>query len=85
MENLDKFLEEIQHLKDAKKLLEEILTGYDIYTGEFHFDNTGKLPTEKLINDLGHKKSTELPHLWKTKHEELNDKIRNYIEFDDSE
>lgn len=76
---LDKFLEEINELKEAKALLDHILGGYNIYDKTFNFDDTNKLPDPDLEFKIGHEKARE------ANAEVLNNKIRDYIKFDDSE
>lgn len=45
LENINNFIKEVEHLKDAKELLDEILVAYDIYGQEFNnsslFDKDG--------------------------------------------
>lgn len=45
LENINNFIKEVEHLKDAKELLDEILVAYDIYGQEFDnsslFDKDG--------------------------------------------
>jgi hypothetical protein len=70
---IEKFLEEIKHLQDAKLLLKVILSYYDIYTGIF--DN-------EKIEDF-EDKCRKNPGLFYK--DSLNTKIRDYLKFDDSE
>lgn len=45
LENINNFIKEVEHLKDAKELLDEILVAYDIYGQKFNnsslFDKDG--------------------------------------------
>jgi len=82
---LDKFLEEINELKEAKALLDDILRGYSVYEKTFNFNDTTKFPDPDLESKIGHEKARDAKHTWKTDAEVLNNKIRNYIKFDDSE
>ena len=82
---LDKFLEEINELKEAKALLDKILRGYDVYNKTFTFNDTDKFPDPDLESKIGYKKAQEAKHTWKTEAEVLNNQIRDYIKFDDSE
>lgn len=60
MENINKLIEELNKLKEAKSILDTILGSYNIYSGTI--DDT------LIKNDSS-----------------LNKRIRNYIDFDDSE
>jgi hypothetical protein len=82
---LDKFLEEINELKEAKALLDHILGGYNVYDKTFNFNDTNKFPDPELESKIGHEKAREAKYTWKTDAEVLNNRIRNYIKFDDSE
>ena len=75
METIDKFLHEINELKKAKRLLDDILFFYNIY--ENTFDN------ERIQKDDKQEKNFALKN--KVQRDTLNDSIRAYIQFDDSE
>lgn len=75
MSNLDieDIAKALNKAKEAKDLLDSILLYYDVYTGQF--EKIGKLDAEympKLDNGQYYKGS-------------LNNKIREYLKFDDSE
>lgn len=87
MDSLDGFLGEMYDLKEAKVLLDDILQHYDIYRRQFNkLDDTNKIPDPKLEKALGldiHK--PDYQHMRTTEAGILNDRIRAYIRFDDSE
>ena len=87
MESLDSFLGEIHDLKEAKLLLDDILQHYDIYGRQFNkLDDTLKIPNPTLQKALGSDiDKPEYAHMRTTEAGILNDRIRDYQRFDDSE
>lgn len=87
MDSLDGFLGEIHDLKEAKVLLDDILQHYDIYRRQFNkLDDTSKVPNPKLERALGSDiYKPEYAHMRTTEAGILNDRIRAYTRFDDSE
>lgn len=65
------FINNLQELIDTQKLLDEILSHYDIYKNEF--DNQKIQSIDKDLENLNHY------------YDKLNYKIRNYLKFNDSE
>lgn len=68
--DINEFINNLQKLIDAQKLLDDLLGYYDIY-GE-SFNNTEMQKMNRFIEKQG----------W---HDSLNNRIRNYLKFDDSE
>jgi len=62
---LDKFLEEINELKEAKALLDDILRGYSVYEKTFNFNDTTKFPDPDLESKLDMKRLVMLNTLGK--------------------
>lgn len=75
MDTLNNFLKEIEELKKAKELLDDILYYYSIYGNSF--DNEQIQKDDKLEESRARK--DRVPSLT------LNDAIRAYKNFDDSE
>lgn len=84
MGTLEKFNEELNELFEAKKLLDDILSGYDVYTKEFRFSKD-KFPNRKLEKSIGYERARLETHTWISEEDELNKRIRAYKNFDDSE
>lgn len=74
---LSDIIETLTDLDDAKRLLDEILTHYDVYRQQFTAIDTMKFAPR---GDLSIPKSN-----WKSESEILNQKIKKYLQFDDSE
>ena len=70
---LYKLTNEIDHLKEAKSLLNDILSHYNIYDQQFEKLDETKYP---IRGPYANKKSEA---------DELNIRIRSYLGFDDSE
>lgn len=70
------------HLKkaqEAKELLDSIISHYDVYSMEFTFHS------DKDIEKIKKRMSPEILRTFRTDKQILNDRIRDYIDFDDSE
>ena len=76
---LDVILKEIEKLKKTEKLLDDILYHYDIYSGEFTFKS------EEENRKLKKRMHPDKLHSFESDKENLNWKIREYLNFDDSE
>ena len=70
-------IETLTDLNDAKQLLDEILSHYDVYRQQFNAIDTMKFAPR---GDLRIPKPE-----WTSESENLNKKIRTYLKFDDSE
>lgn len=84
METLLQFNDESNELFEANRLLDDILMGYDVYTKEFRFSKD-KFPNIKLEKSIGYEKAKLATHTWISEEDELNERIRAYKNFDDSE
>ena len=87
MSAIDSFFGEVHDLKEAKLLLDELLQHYDIYRMQFNqIDATRKIPNPKLQKALGSDiMKPEYQHMRTSEADILNDRIREYLRFDDSE
>lgn len=87
MSTIDSFFGEVHDLKEAKALLDDILQHYDIYKRQFNpVDDTKKIPNPTLKRKLGSAVfSPDYQHMRTTEAGILNDRIREYLRFDDSE
>lgn len=78
---IEELLKEIGHLQDAKKLLDRILSNYNIYSKEFEIETE-----EEFQNSLKKARIREdLKRNIISESEQLNTEIRRYLNFDDSE
>lgn len=76
---IDKLMQELQYLKDSKQLLDDILSYYSIYEMEFKFQSEADF--KKMLKRINPDTHWQI----KSDREILNEKIRKYLEFDDSE
>jgi hypothetical protein len=69
MKDISNFIDDLQNLIDAKKLLDRILGHYDVYGAKFDIPDYEK-------NDFSN---------WQNYRNTLETEIREYLKFDDSE
>lgn len=70
-------VETLEYYENTKELLDGLLEFYDMHSQQFNPISVYRIPPN------GDKSQPK--HLWKSRSDELNEKIRKYLTYDDSE
>lgn len=74
---LPELIDTLQYYENAKDLLDGLLEFYDIHSQQFNPITVYRIPP--------HGDKSQPKSLWKSRSDELNEKIRKYLNYDDSE